>query len=281
MKIIIDDNYHSSRIDRFLRERFNIPQSLVAKLLREKKVKVNKKKVNISDRLQCSDEVSIYYFIEEHKDVELDIDSKKVQEFQGWILHEDADIITIDKPNGVASQGGVGVDYGVDEVAKAYFPEARIVHRLDRGTSGVMVLAKNKASARGISEYFTNGEVSKCYYAVVERNASCNGGTITTDLQKDVKFQKMIVTKGDSCTTHYIAIQTIGNFTLLEVKPQTGKMHQIRAHLASIGMPIIGDNKYGGMHYKRMLLHAYSINFAGKTFYTNLPKMFTDLGFAV
>lgn len=282
MQININKNYHSSRVDRFLREHFNIPQSLVAKLVREKKIKVNKKRVELSTHLQEGDVVYVYYVLEQTPNFRGNVDVKKVDEFRQWIIHADDDVLVINKPESVSSQSGTRAGLAVDVLAKAYFTEARITHRLDRETSGVMVLAKNKFTAREITGMFANGEVTKKYYAVVNaQDVKSSNGVIETDLQKSVDAQKMFTTAGSSCVTHYQVVQTVGEFALVEVLPKTGKMHQIRVHLSSIGMPIVGDEKYGGMHHDRMFLHAFSICFNGKTFNASLPKSFQKLGFTV
>lgn len=280
MQITINKNYHNSRVDRFVREHFSIPQNLVAKLIREKKIKVNKKKIEISSHLVEGDIVSIYYFLETKNVNNAHINTSLVEKFKTWILHEDDDLLVINKPNGVSSQGGTVAGLCVDVLAKAYFSEARITHRLDRETSGIMILAKNKFMAREITGLFANGEVLKKYYAVVKGNASAEK-TITTDIQKDTKAQKMFVINGRSCVTFYKTIERNEQYSLLEVTPQTGKMHQIRVHLASVNLPIIGDEKYGGILHERMFLHAFSIAFDGKTFIAPIPKEFINLGFAI
>jgi 23S rRNA pseudouridine955/2504/2580 synthase len=280
MQITINKNYHNSRVDRFVREHFSIPQNLVAKLIREKKIKVNKKKVEISSHLVEGDIISVYYFLEKTKANEVHINTSLVEKFKTWILHEDDDLLVLNKPTGVSSQGGTVAGLCVDVLAKAYFSESRITHRLDRETSGIMILAKNKFTAREVTGLFANGEVLKKYYAVVSGNSSAEK-TITTDIQKDTKAQKMFVTNGSSCVTLYKTIARNERYSLLEITPKTGKMHQIRVHLASVNLPIIGDEKYGGALHDRMFLHAFTISFDGKTFIAPIPQEFTNLGFTM
>ncbi len=260
MEIIINKNYHNSRIDRFIREKFSVPQNLVQRLIREKKIKINKKKVETSTILNEGDVVSLYYFLEENPQ-HVHINPDLVQKFKSWIVFEDNDVIVINKPHGISSQGGVISGISVDVLAKQYEIEARITHRLDRETSGIMIIAKNKYTARHITQLFAQGLVKKKYYAMVE-NITKESGVIMSDLHKDTYLQKMVVTDGNSCVTNFNAIDSK---TLL-VEPQTGKMHQIRAHLAHIGMPIIGDEKYGGIQSERMCLHAFSVEFDRHTF---------------
>ncbi len=255
MEIIIDKNYQNSRLDRFLREKFTIPQSLVARLLREKKIKLNKKKAEPSAMLAIGDAVQVYYFLEENPQ-EVYVNPQLVEQFRSWITFEDDDLIIINKPCGISSQGGVTSGISVDVLAKQYEIEARITHRLDRETSGIMIIAKNKYMARHVTQLFAQNLVRKKYYAMVEKITQPSG-TIQTDLHKDTHLQKMVATAGTSCVTKF---SSAGKNIVL-VEPQTGKMHQIRVHLSHIGMPIIGDEKYGGTPSERMFLHAFSVEF--------------------
>ncbi len=255
MEIIIDKNYHNSRIDRFLREKFTIPQSLVARLLREKKIKLNKKKVEPSTVLSLGDAIQVYYFLEENPQ-EVYVNPTLVEQFRSWITFEDEDLIIINKPCGISSQGGVTSGISVDVLAKQYEIEARITHRLDRETSGIMIIAKNKYMARHVTQLFAQNLVKKKYYAMVERITQPSG-TISTNLHKDTHLQKMVATEGNTCVTKFSA----AGENIVLVEPQTGKMHQIRLHLSHIGMPIVGDEKYGGIPAERMFLHAFSVEF--------------------
>jgi 23S rRNA pseudouridine955/2504/2580 synthase len=260
MEITIDNNYHTSRLDRFIREKYSIPQSLVSRLIREKKIKVNKKKSQPSTILHNGDTISIYYFLEEHSK-QIHINPSLVKQFISWIIFEDENIIIINKPHGISSQGGITSGISVDILAKQYNEEARITHRLDRETSGTMIIAKNKHTARHITGLFAKNLINKKYYAMVEQ-INQKHGTIVSDLQKNPTLQKILVTQGNSCTTHFEKFSE----NILLITPQTGKMHQIRAHLSHIGMPIIGDSKYGGIQSTRMFLHSFSIEFEGKIF---------------
>lgn len=280
MEIIVDKNYHLSRIDRFIREYFSVPQSLVSKLIREKKIKINKKKSEISTLLHEGDVISLYYFLEKNASSFEKVSPQLVENFKKWIIYEDEDLIIINKPHGISSQGGVVSGISVDVLAKSYFSEARITHRIDRETSGILVIAKSKFIARNITTLFAESKVVKRYHAVV--NKGINGsGKIITDLNKDAFMQKMVVCEGSSCVTNYRVLQENERYSLLEITPETGKMHQIRVHLASIGFPILGDEKYGGEQHKRMFLNASSIEFEDKYFKVELPKEFISLGFAI
>lgn len=262
MQITINRDHDKSRIDRFLREHFSAPQGLIAGVLRKGKVKVNGKKIDTNCRLNIGDVVTVYYRFEGKNAEVFQATEGQVGQFASWIVFENEDFIAINKPHGVSSQGGVRARLSVDILAKSYNSEARLTHRLDRETSGIMIIAKNKHYARHVTGLFASGLVAKQYCAIATFNPGVNpDGTVITGLEKDVRGQKMVVTQGDDAITYYKIIAHDSQRAKVLVLPKTGKMHQIRVHLASIGMPIFGDKKYGGMPCDRMMLHAVSIEF--------------------
>ena len=264
MQITIDQNHENSRLDRFLREYFNAPQAIVAGVIRKGKVKLNGKKPKQDSRLNVGDIVKIYHQFEEKNDDDVKISQHELNEFKSWIIFENDDFFAINKPYGISSQGGIRARLSIDVYAKNYNNEARITHRLDRETSGIMIIAKNKASARNITGLFANGLVKKQYVALSKFNPKvAKQGTITTDIIKDIHAQKMLAVEGQGAITQYKIAKHNEEFALVDVFPKTGKMHQIRVHLASIGMPICGDEKYEGMQFQRMMLHASLIEFDG------------------
>ena len=262
MQITINQNYENSRIDRFLRENFEAPQGIIASVIRKGKVKVNGKKVEQNARLSIGDIVTVYHHFNDSRTEVFTISKEELTEFTSWIIFENQDIFAINKPHGISSQGGVRARLSVDVMAKSYNPEARITHRLDKETSGIMIIAKNKYSARHITGLFAEGLVKKKYIAIAHFNPNVKTkGEIISNLEKDVKAQKMFTTSGRDAITHYEIANHTEDFALVNIAPQTGKMHQIRVHLSSMNMPILGDEKYGGAPNNRMMLHAYSIEF--------------------
>lgn len=194
------------------------------------------------------------------------------------VLHEDRWLIAIDKPSGLAVQGGSGVTESVEtllQVRQTRGKKLRLVHRLDRETSGVLLVAKTQPSAAFFSQAFARREVEKRYLAIV-----CGGppdpaeGVIETALIRSTgKIDLMRVARhgedGLSASTRYSTLEALeGPSALLDLHPQTGRMHQLRAHLASIGRPIAGDGKYGGLltlgraPIPRLMLHAESLTVA-------------------
>jgi tRNA pseudouridine32 synthase/23S rRNA pseudouridine746 synthase len=172
------------------------------------------------------------------------------------LIHEDAHILVFNKPAGLAVQGGSGVARSLEDLlgafAKSNGKRPRLVHRLDRDTSGVIVAARTKPAASFLSEAFAGREVHKTYHAIV-----CGGapeppqGEIALPLKKSNRRGLDIVEvarDGQAALTRYRTLASTEDAALVELHPETGRMHQLRAHLAAIGRPIAGDGKYGGLY---------------------------------
>lgn len=189
---------------------------------------------------------------------------------RGLVLHEDAQIIVFNKPSGLAVQGGSGVTLSLEDLlaafAKSNGKRPRLVHRLDRDTSGLIVAARTKPAAAQLSQAFATRDVEKTYLAVV-----CGGapeppeGEIALALRKSSRRGLDIMEidpGGQSALTRYRTLAATPEAALVDLRPETGRMHQLRAHLAAIGRPIAGDGKYGGLFsigavaIPRLLLHA-------------------------
>jgi 23S rRNA pseudouridine955/2504/2580 synthase len=173
---------------------------------------------------------------------------------RSFLLHEDAHILVFDKPAGLAVQGGSGVTQSLELMlgafAKSNGKRPRLVHRLDRETSGVIVAARTKPAAAFLSEAFAGREAKKTYLAIV-----CGGAPEPRDGQIDLALSKTnrrgldimeIDPKGQQSLTRYRTLAGTSGAAVLELEPETGRMHQLRVHLAGIGRPIAGDGKYGG-----------------------------------
>lgn len=190
------------------------------------------------------------------------------------VLHEDAHVLVFNKPSGLAVQGGSGVTLSLEDLlaafAKSNGKRPRLVHRLDRETSGLIVAARTKPAAAQLSEAFASRDVEKTYLAVVCGGAPAPAeGEITLALRKTNRRGLDIMeidAAGQSALTRYRTLAAAPQAALVELRPETGRMHQLRAHLAAIGRPIAGDGKYGGLFQlgavaiPRLLLHATSLD---------------------
>ena len=185
------------------------------------------------------------------------------------IIFEDEDFCVFNKPSGLAVQGGSGIKRHVDGLFK-YFKEGityRLVHRLDRDTSGVLILAKTAETAQYFANLFKTRKIQKSYLALVHGRIKNQKGTIDAPLKKDMcdDIEKMIVSDdGKEAITKYRELAKNGRLTLVQLQPLTGRTHQLRVHMQHLGYPIVGDYKYGAPKNKqknRLHLHAYSVTF--------------------
>ena len=291
--IIIGENDVGRRIDNFLLMYFRkIPRSLMYKLIRKKKIKVNNKKIKENQRLYLGDSVTLYLSSELLDNVTSSSDFMRVSSNLD-ILYEDENILIINKKIGTVCQPDRDnlVDCVVNRVKKYLFEKEEykfedenvfapsLVNRIDRNTEGIVIASKNFESLRFLNEKIKNKEIKKYYKCLVLGKMPKKQDLITSFLYKDyiqnksyisdekIKNSKLIQTK-------YKVIEFKNNLSLLEIELLTGKSHQIRAHLAHIGHPIVGDGKYGfsknSQKIKNQLLVSYKIKFEFKN---EIPSM--------
>lgn len=270
-KIIVQKIEKGKRIDQYLAEKEKISRVTAQRLLEEEKIKVNDKKQKPSYKVQENDEIIIEK--EEPKEIEL-----KAQEIPIGILYEDKDIIVVNKPKGMVVHPANGNPDGTlvnaimaicKESLSGIGGEIRpgIVHRIDKDTSGVLVIAKNDKAHIHLSEQIKNHEVEKTYIALVRGQVKEQEATINMPIGRSTKDRKkMAVSKtGKTAITHFKVLERFEDCTLLEIKIETGRTHQIRVHLAQIGYPIIGDTVYSNGKNKwqeeGQFLHAKSLKF--------------------
>jgi 23S rRNA pseudouridine955/2504/2580 synthase len=194
---------------------------------------------------------------------DLVIPDRLVDLFQRSIVYEDDYFIIVNKPSGVAVQGGSKISLSLDLVAKKYNGEARLVHRIDKDTSGITVFAKNLETARYMLALFKESKVKKEYVAVLLKAPKNLFGTIDAPLRKTASNVVVDYSYGKNAITRYEVIDPKSNFVKLH--PETGRTHQIRVHMAScLCCPIKGDNKYGQRSgNEKLLLHSISVQFIG------------------
>jgi 23S rRNA pseudouridine955/2504/2580 synthase len=192
------------------------------------------------------------------------------------ILYEDGSLLVIDKPAGMAVHGGSGLSWGVIEAFRMLRNEnyLELVHRLDRETSGCLLIARRRSALRALHEQLRDNQMKKCYLALLCGRLSKDKVTVTAALRKNVlqSGERMVRVDKDGKTarTEFRVARRFSNWTLVEARPVTGRTHQIRVHAAYIGHPIVGDGKYGddeanrqarGMGLSRLFLHAAELGF--------------------
>lgn len=205
------------------------------------------------------------------------------KKFDEWILYKDENYILINKPPFISTLEDRNDPINVLTLARQYEPDAQVCHRLDKDTSGVLAIARNPEAYRHLSMQFENREVKKIYHAVVDGIHSFTNQLVDAGIEKQNDGTVRLSRSGKSAQTHFTTIKTFKKHSLLECNPVTGRMHQIRIHLAFLKSPITGDEMYGGKLFfvssikrgfnlkklseeqplmKRMALHAFSLEFA-------------------
>ena len=269
----IDEGGAGQRIDNYLvRHLKGVPKSHIYRILRGE-VRVNKKRVDQTYRLQLGDLVRIPPVrIAAREEVEAFVPACDFP-----VLYEDDALLAIDKPAGVAVHGGSGVSFGVIEQLRRARPQAKfleLVHRLDRETSGVLLIAKKRSALTGMHEVMREGNSDKRYFALVLGNWRNARQHVKLPLHKfdTPQGEKRVMVRDDGQQAHTVfnLLESFDGFSLLEAELKTGRTHQIRVHLSHLGFPIAGDDKYGDFPrnkelarqgLKRMFLHAHSISF--------------------
>jgi 23S rRNA pseudouridine955/2504/2580 synthase len=275
-KLRIDDERAGQRIDNFLRrELAGVPKSRLYRLLRRGEVRVNGGRVRADYRLQEGDQVRIPPVrIRDNAAAPAD---GLVENIVDRVLYEDKSLIVIDKPAGVAVHGGSGVSHGVIELLRHARPELRdlsLVHRLDRETSGCLVIAKRRSALRTLHAKFREGLVEKNYIGLAVGDWQLGEQLIDKPLfvqhRKGGERHVIVRSDGKPAQTRVRLSRSYGHFSLLQCVPLTGRTHQIRVHLQSIGFPLVGDERYGNAEenrrarncgLQRLFLHAQSIAF--------------------
>jgi len=275
-KVRIDDDQAGQRIDNFLRRQLpGLPKGRLYRILRRGEVRVNGGRVRAEYKLLSGDEVRIPPVrINAGPDEPA---AGKVADLERHVLFEDKRLLVINKPSGIAVHGGSGISHGVIELLRAARPQLRdlsLVHRLDRETSGCLVLAKRRSALRELHAKFRDGTVEKNYLALVAGDWQLGEQTIDAPLlvehRKNGERHVVVSGAGKAARTKMQLSRTFGKYSLLQCQPMTGRTHQIRVHALHIGHPVAGDERYGDpevnaaarkLGLKRLFLHAQSISF--------------------
>lgn len=279
MEFIIDKNYDDIRIDKYLRKQLeNLPLGEIFKLFRKGDVKVNGKKVKENHRIFEGDKVFVYTKIESLKNEEtfLELSEEEKTFVKNNIKFEDENMLVFYKESGIVMHKGSGFSYGISEMLKAYYKNSHFtfVNRIDKETSGLVLGSKNLIKTRELTEKIRERDISKCYYVIVKGESPKNF-KINNKL-KDTGEKIIVDKEGKEAITYFETLYFNGKYSLLKATLETGRKHQIRVQLASYGLPIVGDNKYGFREGKEMFLNSYSIEFEDFVYENELPKSFKE-----
>lgn len=257
---VVPLDYDGQRLDRFLKQQLPaVPHSFLARLARTGKLRVDKKRTSLNARLKDGQHVTLYALFSENKEKSLStrsssrpLSSKDLQTFHRWIIYENDHFLAINKPMHVATQGGAKVTHHVDaylhHLNYVHQRSWKLVHRLDKDTSGVLLIAKNIQAARILTKAFKDAAIEKTYWALTMGVPTPLIGEIKAPLlKKMIGGQELVVEdpQGDRAFTSYRVLDVAGRkAALVELMPRTGRTHQLRAHMLILGTPILGDPKY-------------------------------------
>ena len=269
---IVDEDFNNSRLDKWFKQKvINLPHSLIEKFIRNNKIKINKKKTKSSYRLQTGDLVEIFNInkfkpIDEKKKIKYLPRKREIGSYDKYVLEDNENFIVINKPTGIPVQSGTKSLKNIIDILKdtKYFENSKpfIVHRLDKETSGALIIAKNRKFAQLFTSLFRIRKIHKTYLAIVYGKVN-----------KSIKFMRdnlIYFENNKKITQKAISnlkiIRSNEDYTVLELNPITGRKHQLRKQLLNIGCPIVGDDKYFLNNRKRiktksLMLHAYKIKF--------------------
>lgn len=278
--LVVGEEAAGQRIDNYLLKLLKgVPKSRIYRLLRKGEVRVNKGRIKPEYKLMDGDSVRVppIRVAERTAPEDVFVSDGLSRQLQGAILFEDERLLIINKPSGLAVHGGSGVSVGLIEALRRIRPDERfleLVHRLDRDTSGCVMLAKKRSTLKTLHGLLRGNGVDKRYLALVEGRWSSRKVQVKLPLEKNVlqSGERMVRVNPDGkyALTRFEVVQRFPGATLVEARPVTGRTHQIRVHCQAAGHPIIGDDKYGRDEVneqfrkegvQRLFLHAHSLGF--------------------
>ena len=272
-KYEVEKDFHNTRFDRWFKNKIlDIPQGLIEKIIRKNLIKVNGKKTKSSYRVQETDIVEIYN-IDRIKQTKKNIITQYIptkterDKYDDFIIEDNQNFVVINKPSGIAVQSGTKSFKNILDTLRntKYFDDTKpfIVHRLDKETSGILIVAKNREYAQLFTSLFRIRKIHKTYLAVVYGEVKKDIKVLEDNLVLYEKDRKII----QKATSYLKVLKSSALYSLLELRPITGRKHQLRKQLYNIGNSIIGDDKYyvkksvNFVKSKNLMLHAYEIKF--------------------
>ncbi|MDD2865140.1 MAG: 23S rRNA pseudouridine(955/2504/2580) synthase RluC [Methylococcales bacterium] len=279
VQIEITEENHEQRLDNFLITLLKgVPKTRIYRIVRKGEVRVNKGRVEVNYRLKTGDIVRIPPVRIAERSEEVFVPSNLKEALQHSILYEDDGFLIVNKPAGFAVHGGSGVSSGIIEGLRLLRPEAKfleLVHRLDKDTSGCLVIAKKRSALRAFHAIFRDNQVKKTYVALLSGQWKKKKLVVNAPLLKNIakggERMVMVSSAGKEAETVFTRLTAFAESTLVEAAPKTGRTHQIRVHALHLGHPIVGDERYGRddvnlafkqKGYKRMFLHAKTLAFS-------------------
>ena len=269
--LVVDSTYNNMRLDRFLRNKLGkLPQGLIEKNLRTGKIKLNKKKTKSSIKVRTNDKINLFNVNFEQKIIQSKIKYNPsniiIKSNEDLIIDNNENFVVINKSSGISVQGGTKSKKNLIDI----FAKSKVfdgtkpysVHRLDKDTSGVFIIAKNRATAQLLTSLFRLRKVHKTYLAICHGEIEKNSGEWNDDLIRYDNGKKII----EKAKTIFKVLDKNFNATLIEMKPITGRKHQLRKQLFNLGHSIYGDQKYNSLNSskginKNLMLHSYQIKF--------------------
>jgi 23S rRNA pseudouridine1911/1915/1917 synthase len=281
-ELIVDEETKGKRLDvTALSLLPTLSRAFVQRLIDERRITVNGQQEKSGYRLRSTDKITIDFELE---------DIEKIEDIELPILYQDDDIVVINKPVGVISHSRGRYWYEpsvasfLRQITSQEGDRAGIVHRLDRATSGVMICAKNSETLSFLQKQFSTRNVKKMYTAIVTGKMDPPEAVIDMPIERNPKEPATfrVGSNGKPAQTHYKVIKSTDTYSLLELRPVTGRTHQLRVHLKHVKHSIVGDRLYGGKEAPRLFLHATSLEITlpggeRKVFSADLPKEFNEL----
>ncbi len=284
----VGDDYNNSRVDKWFKNKIiNLPHSLIEKIIRKNKIKVNKKKTKSSYRLKTGDLIEIYDIsklkpLEKKEKIKYLPKKKEISIYDNYVIEDNENFIVINKPTGIPVQAGTKSFKNIIDILKnsKYFENLKpfIVHRLDKETSGVLIIAKNRKYAQLFTSLFRIRKIHKTYLAIVYGKVDKSIKVMKDDLMYHDNNKKIF----QKAVSNLKIIKSNEGYSYLELNPITGRKHQLRKQLLKIGCPIIGDDKYflndrKRIKIKNLMLHAYKIKFMINNVQYNFKAKYNNL----